>query len=92
MRELLFFEIASSTEWRPASSRTPFGPTLYYDIERQVDRKREALEAYASELRAFPHPRSVKAVEALAVWRGACSGHRAAEAFLVGYIIRAPGE
>lgn len=44
----------------------------------------EALAAYKEELRAFPHPRSVQAAEALARWRGATCGVFAAEAFVVG--------
>jgi len=41
-----------------------------------------ALEAYAQELRPFPHPRSQEALEALARWRCAESGLKAAEAFV----------
>ena len=33
---------------------------------------------------ASPHPRSLKAVEALACWCGACAGFEAAEAFILG--------
>ena len=32
---------------------------------------RDALAAYASEMRAWPHARSIKAVQHLARWRGA---------------------
>jgi hypothetical protein len=45
--------------------------------------KCEALKAYAEEMRSFPHPRSVEAVSALAAWRGATAGLKAAEAFMV---------
>jgi hypothetical protein len=38
----------------------------------------------STELRTFPHPRSLKAVEALACWRGATVGVAATEAFMVG--------
>ncbi|HUY68429.1 MAG TPA: PIG-L deacetylase family protein [Alphaproteobacteria bacterium] len=88
VRELLFFEVASSTEWRPAASRQPFAPMLSIDISGHLATKVEALRAYASEIRPFPHPRSIKAAEALAVWRGASCGCAAAEAFEVGYIRR----
>lgn len=86
--ELLFFEVASSTEWRPASSGPSFQPNVYYDISSHLQTKVRALEAYASEMREFPHARSIKAVEALATWRGATCGHIAAEAFSLGRAIR----
>jgi LmbE family N-acetylglucosaminyl deacetylase len=82
--ELLFFEVPSSTEWRPAGSSAPFIPNWYVDISATLLKKLEALEVYASELRAFPHPRSLKAVSALATWRGSTVGVDAAEAFVLG--------
>jgi hypothetical protein len=45
--------------------------------------KRRAIEAYAEEMRSFPHPRSIEAITALATWRGANVGLTAAEAFMV---------
>jgi LmbE family N-acetylglucosaminyl deacetylase len=84
LRELLFFEVASSTEWRPAQSAPLFQPNLFVDISAYWDRKRLALEAYACEMRPFPHPRSVQAIEHLARWRGASAGVTAAEAFIIG--------
>lgn len=84
VRELLFFEVASSTEWRPAHSLAPFEPNLFVDIGMSLERKLQALQAYASEMREFPHARSVRAVEALARWRGATAGREAAEAFEIG--------
>ncbi len=87
VKELFFFEIPSSTEWRPPNSATPFVPNLFVNIDIFLDTKKKALLAYASEMRDFPHARSIKAVEALARWRGACVGKNAAEAFMVGRII-----
>lgn len=84
VRELLFFETASSTEWRPPGSAPPFQPNLFVDISATLAIKLKALEAYAHEMREFPHPRSMRAVEALARWRGATVGVEAAEAFVLG--------
>ena len=78
---LLSFEVASSTEWQPPGSASAFQPNWFVDISAQWQRKREALEAYASEMRPWPHARSLKAVEHLARWRGAQVGVEAAEAF-----------
>jgi LmbE family N-acetylglucosaminyl deacetylase len=81
VREVLTFEVPSATEWRLAGSGMPFMPSVFVDITRTLEKKRRALEAYASEMRAFPHARSMEAVEHLARWRGASAGMAAAEAF-----------
>ncbi len=81
VRRLLSFEVASSTEWQPPGSAQPFQPNWFVDISAQWPRKREALAAYASEMRAWPHARSLEALEYLARWRGAQVGVEAAEAF-----------
>jgi LmbE family N-acetylglucosaminyl deacetylase len=84
VKKLLFFEVPSSTEWRPPGSASAFAPNWFFDISRTLTKKLEALGAYGSELRAFPHPRSLEAIEALAKWRGASIGVNAAEAFMLG--------
>ena len=81
MKRLLSFEVTSSTEWQPPDSASAFQPNWFVDISPQWRRKREALEAYASEMRPWPHARSLQAVEHLARWRGAQVGVEAAEAF-----------
>lgn len=87
VRELLFFEVPSSTEWRPPGSGDSFAPNYFVDVSATLDCKMAALDAYASELRDFPHPRSRLAIEALARWRGATAGVVAAEAFVLGRMI-----
>ena len=84
VRELLFFEVPSSTEWQVAGAAAPFVPSWFVDVSATLDRKLRALEAYAPEMREFPHPRSTRAVEHLARWRGATIGCEAAEAFVLG--------
>jgi N-acetylglucosamine malate deacetylase 1 len=84
VRDLYFFEVPSSTEWRTPGSGPAFQPNCFVDIGDTLDLKLRALQAYPAELREFPHPRSLRAVEALARWRGATAGLAAAEAFVVG--------
>lgn len=81
VKRLLSFEVASSTEWQPPGSAPAFQPNWFVDISEQWDRKRLALEAYANEMRPWPHARSIQALEHLARWRGAQLGVEAAEAF-----------
>lgn len=84
VRELLFFETPSSTEWRPPCSNTVFAPNWFTDISKTLPQKLKAMAAYKPELRVFPHPRSLEALEHLARWRGASVGVQAAEAFMLG--------
>lgn len=79
--ELLACEVNSSTEWA-APPAPPFVPTEFLDISATLDVKVRALECYRGELRAWPHPRSLEGVRALARWRGAQAGFEAAEAFV----------
>ena len=81
VRRLLSYEVASSTEWQPPGSAPAFQPNWFVDITAQWARKQQALEAYAAEMRLWPHARSIKALEHLARWRGAQVGVEAAEAF-----------
>lgn len=84
VKTLLCFEVHSSTEWQLPGSAPAFMPNWFVDISATFDRKLAALDAYAAELRAWPHPRSTKGVEHLAHWRGATVGVDAAEAFILG--------
>ena len=84
VKTLLCFEVPSSTEWQLLGSAPAFTPNWFVDISETLDRKLAALDAYASELRAWPHPRSLKGVQHLAHWRGATVGVDAAEAFILG--------
>jgi len=81
VRRLQSFEVPSSTEWQPPGSAPSFQPTCYVDISQTLELKIKALEAYASEMRQWPHSRSLQAAEHLARWRGASVGCEAADAF-----------
>jgi N-acetylglucosamine malate deacetylase 1 len=84
VKTLLCFEVPSSTEWQLPGSAPAFAPNWFVDISTTLVCKLAALEAYADELRAWPHPRSRQGVEHLAHWRGATVGVDAAEAFILG--------
>ena len=81
VREVLSFEVASSTEWAFGHLQPRFDPTIFYDVSDHLDAKVAALECYTHELRQAPHPRSVEGIRALAAQRGASMGVAAAEAF-----------
>jgi len=86
VKQLLYFETPSSTEWNFSQAGYSFNPNFFSDISGHVESKLGALRAYSPEMRFHPHPRSQEAVTSLATWRGATAGYASAEAFEVGYI------
>lgn len=81
-REILTFETLSSTEWQRKGQKT-FNPSMYVDVTDFIEKKIEAMRAYTSEIRDYPHPRSADGIRILAQYRGLESGLRFAEAFSV---------
>ena len=83
VRQIWCFEVPSSTEWQSPGTSPQFVPQLFIDIGATLNEKLKALEPYKREMRDWPHPRSLHAVEHLARWRGASVGFEAAEAFML---------
>ena len=65
----------------PGSGNQAFYPTVYENIEKEFSYKIKAFNVYKSEVMKFPHPRSLKAIENLAIQRGIESSLKKAEAF-----------
>ena len=80
---VLCYEIASSTEQAPPFQERAFLPNAYVNIDKYLAKKLAALACYSTETKEFPHPRSVKSLEALALKRGYESNFEAAEAFVI---------
>ena len=78
VKEVFSFEVPSSSEWLFSST---FTPNVFVDISKELGVKLRALRAYKNEIRAYPHPRSVKALEIISKRWGTVSGFSAAEAF-----------
>ena len=55
VKRILFFEVASSSEWQPASSGFYFKPNWFVDISNTLNLKLKALNFYECEMRAYPH-------------------------------------
>lgn len=82
LRELLYMEVPSSTEWCLNSAANHFIPNTWIEVGKEgVEKKISALEAYTGVMRPYPHPRSVEAVTGLAAYRGSQAGVNYAEAF-----------
>lgn len=78
---ILSFEVLSSTEYTCVDMGATFHPNVFIDITGFLETKQKVLEAYASEMRSWPHPRSHATVEHLARLRGSQCGSSEAEAF-----------
>lgn len=81
VKALYAYEVASSTEWAFARFEPMFRPNVFVDISSTLDRKIEAMSLYDTELRRFPHPRSLENLRAAAARWGATAGLTAAEPF-----------
>jgi len=82
-KQLLAYEVLSSTDQSPPIAPFEFSPNYYVDITNELEKKQEAFSCYESESFPWPHPRSLKAIEVLAQKRGLESNFHAAEAFMV---------
>lgn len=82
LKELLFMEVPSSTEWGLNKAMNQFSPNTFIEVgELSVDKKIEALAQYRGVMRDYPHPRSKEVIKGLAAYRGGQSGMVYAEAF-----------
>ncbi|NQV09154.1 PIG-L family deacetylase [Candidatus Woesearchaeota archaeon] len=78
IKKVLAYEVLGSTT-------NEFIPNYFVDVENFFDVKKKAFEFYKSEMGDFPHPRSFKALETLAKYRGINSAFKKAEAFKLIY-------
>lgn len=73
----------SSTEWSTDRLGAPFAPNWFVDASAGLERKVAAMAAYRSELREWPHPRSLEGIRVAAKRWGMTVGLDAAEPFCV---------
>ena len=82
LKQFIYMEVPSSTEWSFDSSANRFSPNMFVEIGKKgLDVKLKALEAYTGVMRPYPHPRSEEAITGLAAYRGVQAGCNYAEAF-----------
>lgn len=80
--DIFHFHTMSSSEWNFSSNSIPFKPNVFYEIKKNdIEIKQKALSAYTSEIRDWPHPRSLENIEVVAKYWGSVIGKHYAEAF-----------
>lgn len=77
------YETLSETNWYAPYVTPGFIPNMYVDITDHIERKLDAFQCYRSQVQTFPNERSVEALRALAMLRGATVHRKAAEAFVL---------
>lgn len=83
VKELYCYRVPSSTEWTPNKADTMFMPNYFVDIEKYAEQKYKAFACYATELRDYPHPRSVQYLRETDKAAGLRVGLFAAEEFVL---------
>lgn len=86
VKKIICFETPSSSEISfQIYKKKLFNPNLFVDISPFLKKKINLLKIYKSEIKKYPHARSLKNIENLAKYRGSQIGLKYAEAF---YILR----
>lgn len=81
IKKTLSYETISETEYGMMFGI--FIPNVYEDISGTFNLKIKAMKVYENQLKSFPYPRSLEAIEALAKKRGSESRFELAEAFML---------
>jgi methionyl-tRNA formyltransferase/LmbE family N-acetylglucosaminyl deacetylase len=83
IRRLYGFHTPSSSEWTASQRDRPFTPNVFSDITQELDRKLDAMRCYQSELRPYPHPRSLRSLRERAGLWGSTANMAAAEPLML---------
>jgi len=83
VKKILMMETISETEFAPSLAQFAFTPNYFVDISEFLDRKLDIVKVYENELGEHPFPRNLGNITALATFRGAMSGCRYAESFMI---------
>jgi len=90
IRLVACYETLSETHWNAPHLEPNFTPDWCIDVTDWIERKLEAMRCYESQVHPFPAPRSLEALEALALFRGSQVGVGYAEGFHVIRLTAAP--
>lgn len=77
------YETLSETEWNIPTVDNAFIPNVWSNITDFIEKKKQAMSCYKSQIKEAPHPRSNEIIEALAKLRGSTVGVAYAESFML---------
>ncbi len=83
IKKIYMVETLSETEFAPSLKEDAFVPNFFVDITEYMNKKKEIMRVFASELGEHPFPRSERNITALATLRGATAGCEYAESFVL---------
>jgi LmbE family N-acetylglucosaminyl deacetylase len=87
VKRVMCFETPSSTEWAAPFPGSVFAPNVFVDVTSSLSTKLKAMSMYEhthlSEVRPYPHPRSLEALDVYARRHGIAAGVEAAEPFML---------
>jgi LmbE family N-acetylglucosaminyl deacetylase len=83
VNKVFAYETLSETEWAAPYADEAFIPNVFEDVESFIPNKTKAFSYFTTQIKEFPHPRSLESIENLAKYRGATVGFNSAEAFML---------
>ena len=83
VKRIYAYETLSETEWAAPFGDDVFIPTVFVNIEEDIQAKVEAFRFFNSQIKEFPHTRSPEIIRVLSNFRGATVGCKNAESFML---------
>ena len=83
VKAIYSYETMSETAWNAPNVQNEFIPNVFVDITETLEKKKDALKVFETQVSPFPDARSLESIEALAKYRGALMHVKAAEAFML---------
>ena len=68
--DIYSFFIQSSTDWISSTEATQFVPNVFVDVEDEIEQKIEALKTYQTEMKEYPHSRSLESIRVFSQYWG----------------------
>ncbi len=81
LKEILLYEVISSTNWAFPVKSALFLPNVFVDISGFIMRKLEIIALYGEEIKGPPHPRSIEILKSWGKVRGSAMNVEYAEVF-----------
>lgn len=83
IKKAYMYETLSETGWNIPYGDHVFSPTTWVDIGETIEDKINAMKCYQSQIKKYPHPRSIEGIKYMAACRGSIIGVQYAESFML---------